>query len=211
MSIKGIPKYSLLIALLTITALSLFTFVQFNGQKLDIDSNRIDMSNVEIPKEFSCDWYDATLEWEYIEVLDEGWLEYYTANSSDSVRAFQWSEELEGGVIHLAIVDYKYPIIATTNYLLLDPAGRKKEHYPNFENGIELVLTNRTWVNSIADQEAFQCGNGTEDKCYGWFYRARYGQYYLQIEEYGPTCYQYFEQVVGAINNIFFESLHHKK
>lgn len=208
MSKKGAPKYTTLIVLLTLIA---FSIAKLNAQKLNIDKNRIDMSGVEIPKEFSCDWYNTTLEWEYSEVLDERWLEYYTANSNDNVRAFQWSEKLEGGAIHLAIVDYKHPIIATVNYILLDPAGRKKEYYPNFENRVELVLSNQTWSNSIANQETFQCGNGTEDKCYSWFYRARYGQYYLQIEEYGPTCYQYFERVAATINNAFSDNAHNKK
>ena len=190
---------------------SIVFLVRTNIYKLDINSGKLNIDRLKIPKRFSCDWYDTTFDWDYHEILDERWLEYYVVNSNNDIKAFQWSDEREGAVIHLAIVDYKKPLVATYNYFILDPAGRKKEYYSNFENRTKLVLTNRTWVNRVANQETILCGTGTEEKCYGWFYRARYGQYYLQIEMNGPACYQYFEQVVATINNQFIDSIKEEK
>lgn len=206
---KKIIKRSFLIGLVVLILLSIF--FQANAGKLSIDIDKLNMSDTEIPKDFSCDWYEKIFEWEYTEIIDERWIEYYAVNPDEKIRIFQWSEEDEGGVIQLAIVDYKHPITARINYFLLDPSRRRKEYYSNFENKIKLVLANGTWINKVADQATFQCGTGTEEKCYNWFYRARYGQYYLQIEANGPTCYQYFEQVVANINNQFITNIETKK
>jgi hypothetical protein len=210
-SVKNKQNRKVFVTILFIFVCSIVFLTQTKIDKLDVNDSKLNIGRVEIPKEFSCDWYETTFDWDYHEVLNERWFEYYVANSNDDIKAFQWSDEHEGAVIHLAIVDYKYPITATNNYFLLDTAARKKQNYPNNENKNKLVLTNRTWINRVANQETFQCGTGTEEKCYGWFYRARYGQYYLQIEASGPTCYQYFEQVVAAINNQFIDSIENKK
>ncbi len=192
--------------LVFVLVLASVALLQIMGKwSLKIDD--IDMMETIIPSEFSCDQYEAELNWTYHEVTNERWLEYYVADSNKETRAFQWVDETEGGVIHLAIVDFKVPAIAMMNYFLLDPAGRKKEFYENFQNKTKFVPTNEIWINDFVDQDIVQCGTGTEEKCYGWFYRARYGQYYLYIEDSGPTCYSHFEQVVKAINTEFVKNL----
>jgi len=57
------------------------------------------------------------------------------------------------------------------------------------------------WVNKDANDEAVRCGGGTQDRCTGWFYLARYGQYYLWINFFQDTNYQTFEEIVKIIND----------
>ena len=93
-------------------------------------------------------------------------------------------------------------------YILDDPKDRLRDVYWNFEYEPEnIVPEDWGWINENANEEAVLCGDGTQDKCTGWFYRARYGQYYILIHFYRDIHYEVFEEIVKSITNQFVRNL----
>ena len=91
---------------------------------------------------------------------------------------------------------------------LLDPAQRQKEFYVNFsEKRDNIIPPSWDWINTDANEASVQCGIGTEEKCFVWFYRARYDQYYVYVEYVGPVCYLFFEELAISINEQFLSNL----
>jgi hypothetical protein len=205
---KKKPQAFVGLLLFLLLAVVVLVFQQFLTANKKIDIGNLDMSLTNLPGEFNCDWHESDVSWDYFTIDEEQWISDYVPNPNVDIKAFQWIDEKDGGVIHLAIVDYKIPLNAHLHYYLLDPSQRKKEYFENFSNNKQnIVPPGWTWVNQKANRESVQCGAGSENKCYGWFYRAQYGQYYLYIHDNGPACMNFFEQVVIEINKEFSQHL----
>jgi len=165
---------------------------------------KIELSDIDFQEElqgirYSCNGKSVNLNLSYEKVENERWYEIYVSNPDVDIAAFQWVDDEFGAVTHLAIVDYKLPINAWLHYSLLDPSKRYKKLYSGMILNIEDTSENETWswVNEEVDQESIQLSN------FGWWYRARYGQYYLYIEDVGKGCSSYFQEILNRLNGKF--------
>jgi hypothetical protein len=162
------------------------------------------MKDTRLPTHLTCQWYSNNTNWSYAVLDDKSWLDRFVANADANGKVFAWTDEIGNEVVYLVIVNYNYPIVAKINYALLDPSRFYRDSYENFLNPSKnSSFVSLDWKNEISDQEAVQCGTGNRDKCYGWFYRARYAQTYLYIYSHGPNCDNGFEDIVKAINTQF--------
>jgi hypothetical protein len=123
------------------------------------------------------------------------------ASSAQTALTRTWSGDAKVGAPEIAVGIYRYgnPILAAAQSWLSRPerfyadrclnftsAGRSEDRYP------------RSWTSSdFADAEIAACGIGNPDSCAFWIYRARYGQYVLNVEFWAPNR--------GMSSSVFFE------
>jgi hypothetical protein len=206
----------LIILLVVISAcIIVFTIIQF----LDLRSKKIvsdlDMSQASIPTSWDCAWCDKRIvvHWKYQIETAEGWYSNYpvspfSKNPRNDITVSHWIDQENGYVIELAIIDYKYPFIAQIYFYLNDPKDRLRKVFWNFTYSPQnIVPVDWNFTNNEADQYLVRCGDGTQDHCFGWFYQARYGQYYLLIHFYQDLSYKAFQDIVIAINEQFIQTI----
>lgn len=169
------------------------------------------MSQAKIPTT----WYDPQsgekmqADWEYVLETGEYWYSDYPTGPlskfpQEDVKVFHWIDNCHGTVFEVGVIDYKLPIIAKLFFLLNNPKGRLKKIEWNFSYDKENIVPKHwDWNSKDADQDVVLCGDGTEENCFGWFYQARYGQYYLLINFWQNLNYQDFEKIAKAINDQF--------
>jgi hypothetical protein len=175
----------------------------------------LDMSQAKIPTTWDCSWCKSAIvtEWEYVVETNRNWYSDYTtdpysSNSLRDIRVYHWIDEIHGYVFELAIIDYKYPLVAQIHFYLNDPKDIYRKTFWNFSYAPEnIVPKDWDWENNEADEYLVRCGIGTEERCFDWFYQARYGQYYLLIHFYQDLNYKNFEEIVKAINREFILNL----
>lgn len=204
------PKKKTLITIIVVLVIfGLLPIVVF-WYLLDADSfdiYKLEMEQADIPKYWNCEWIqqDHPLDWELNVINDDKWYESYVETSNVKIMAYQWIENSDyGGVIHLAIVDYRNSAIAKNKYLVLDPSLRYGRYFENFgeKNGGMVAFHDKRM-----NEDAMQCGSGLLEMCNSWYYRAIIDQYYLFIHMPGPLCVESFKQIVVSINNQFFKNI----
>jgi len=167
-----------------------------------IDVETLDFEDIKIPNKINCPLYSSELQHEYEIIDNDRWFEDYVARSDVEISAFQWVDEDVGHVVHLAIVDYQYPINALFNYWALNPKSRRDEH-----NGpiVDFDDEPSEWllIEYNADRESAQKGRFYNDEWHSWYYRVLFGQYFLYIEDPGRGCEEYFQDLVTVISNRF--------
>jgi hypothetical protein len=189
----------LLILLVTIVYLIINSF-KFNN----VDISMFPMIETKMPTQLTCDWYDNNnVEWDYQEQEREEFL-YLGSSESDS-KVAQWIHKEDGALISLTIVNYKSPIIAYLYYRLQDPYKLNKDSFSNV--GDSNLVGFPSWENKFSSEDTVQCAAGDDKYCNGWFYRARYSQYFLYIDYHGPDCIQSFENITKSINEQFIKFL----
>ncbi len=194
------PKRAILIITITLFSILIIAIylTQFQGIK-SIDISALEMEKTQLPEKLECNWYSVNnAKWDYREQYSEEFL--YMGATKDDRKSIQWVSESDNGVINVTIVNYGYPIIAKMYYSLQNPQRLYGDSYENFINSTPVNLDSWIWKNTFADQESVQCGLGDQEHCSGWFYRARYAQYFLYIRYQGPDCSETFENIVKAIN-----------
>jgi hypothetical protein len=192
----------MIIFIVLISIVIAFIIWQASLLRTQMDVETLEFEDIKIPNKVNCPMYSSELQHEYKTIENDRWFEDYVARSDVEISAFQWVDEDVGHVVHLAIVDYQYPINAWFNYLVLDPKYRREEH-----NGpiVDLDDDPSYWLlkEYNADRESAQKGGLYNDEWHSWYYRALYGQYYLYIEDPGRGCEDYFEDLVIEISNKF--------
>lgn len=174
----------------------------------DIEISTLDMSGTALPSQLVCNGQSYTASWTYEIPNQETYLNYQLLEIIPDARAFQWIGNKDEGTIYLAIADYQTPLNAKLHYILLDPVKVYSDDYENFiYRSSKMTPNDWVWNNKFANEETIQCGLGNQEKCYGWFYTARYSQYFLSIMYYGPICSNGFESIVTAINDQFVKYL----
>lgn len=200
--IKSVLKY-LFIAIACLVLL-IIAVCLINNYLL-LSNENIDMSTVDMPQSWRCSWanQDNSLQWKFYEVENNQWHYINEWKSLSQIHAFQWVDDSDNGsVIHSAIAYYNIALAAKYQYVFLDPSRRLRRYYENFgERNGGLVEFHDTRM----DEDAMQCGSGTEDKCYGWFYRARYNNYNIYIHDSGPLCFESFSEITSSFNTKFLE------
>ncbi len=182
-----------------IITISLLVIRQVQLYRQEIELSEIEFQDELYGIRYTCNGKSELLNLSYERVENDRRYEDYVGNPNVEIVAFQWVDDEFGAVMHLVIVDYKLPINAWINYSLLDPAHRYKEHYFGKIMDIEETQENETWswVNEEADKDSIQISNHV------WWYRARYGQYYLYIEDVGKPCSIYFQEILKRLNGKF--------
>lgn len=188
----------------------------FLSQYLDLEPRinlqDLDMSQTSIPTRWLCNWCESEriAEWSYV---DEDNPELYWDRSTrvplTDLKVIHWIDNNHGYVIQLTIIDYKYPYSASWNFDMNDPVGVYQNTFWNFTYAPEnIVPPDWSWENKNADEDLVRCGDGTQERCTGWFYQARYGQYYLLVYFYQDLSYETFQEIVIAINESFLQAIH---
>jgi hypothetical protein len=136
------------------------------------------------------------------------------ASQAEAGLTRTWRANSQEGEPEIAVGIFRYnnPIMAAAQSWLSRPeayysdrcinfgaAGRDEDRYP------------RSWTPSnFADAELAACGIGRPDSCAFWIYRARYGQYLLNIEFWAPNrgmSSEVFLRVVKEIDEHLQERL----
>jgi hypothetical protein len=178
---------------------------QFRGIKR-IDVSVLKMEKAILPEKFECSWYSLNnVKWNYKNQYNEEYL--YMGMTKTDGKIMHWIDDVNGGVVNAVIVNYEYPIIAKIYYFLQNPKWLYKDSFENFISSKPVNLNNWKWNNKFANEESVQCGLGSQEHCNGWFYRARYAQYFLYIRYQGPDCVESFEGIVKSINEQFIAFL----
>jgi hypothetical protein len=159
-----------------------------------------DMSQISLPDQFVCKGNISYMKgWVYSVNNQPTWLNNYVKDSGFENISIQWMNN--EGLIELVLVNYKHPTMAKIYYELLNPERIYRDEYQNFiSSSPNINPKNWKWKNKVADEESVQCGTGSEENCYKWFYRARYSEYYLYVTLDGPICSEAFEIVVKSVN-----------
>jgi hypothetical protein len=192
-----------------------YIVLSFQSQLRDsIIIEKISFQDVELPSSLHCSWCNGKqqlmVEWNYRE-HGAGWSKNYTTpafikNSEINVIEHFWEDKKKSNIIIVLLIDYKSPIIAKINYMWDDPKNIYKNIFWNFEyDQAKIIPPQWTFVNQNADDEAVRCGNGSGTICEGWFYHARYGQYYILIHSYLKMDMEDFEIIVDLLT-IEFEN-----
>lgn len=212
----SLNKKILLLLCIIFLILLIFLCEQYFSLRPQIIVSYLDMNKTVIPTIHNCSTCGGSGsigDWKYTvgtSINDNS--DYPTGPFSSApkndVQIYYWVDGSNNYMIELGIVDYKLPIIAKEYYFLNDPRGRLKNIYWNFLYSKQNIIPpSWDWENNSADEDVALCGDGTEDYCTGWFYQARYGQYYLLIHYFQGLDYKSFEQVVQAINDQFIAEL----
>jgi hypothetical protein len=184
-------------------------FIVITERLPDHDLSKMNLQNVQLPTKLGCGWCktERNVDWVYEEITDHYQRDRLSPifigsyDDTDAKLAY-WIDENHGYVIQLILVNYENPINGRIHFSVNDPVGRLRKTNTNFQyNKSNIVPSDWDWVNKDADDEAVRCGGGTQDRCNGWFYLARYGQYYVWIKFFQDTNYQTFEEIVKIIND----------
>lgn len=190
-----------------ISLISLITFIYLINWLLSLkqlEISSLQMEGALLPAELKCDWYDINdINWNYGKQYQEEFI--YMGYAASDGETFQWTDEKNGIVVNVVIVNYKSPIIAYLYYRLQDPYRLYKDSFSNAKNSnlYEFPL----WKNTFSSEDTVQCAAGDTTYCNGWFYRARYSQYFLYIRYHGPDCIESFEHITKSINEQFIKFL----
>ncbi len=201
----------IILALLSILILFLI-FSQILTMEKRIDLEAINLQDTNLPTMWTCDWCkdkkDVHLDWEYNDALND-WGVYYepvsfSTTSDTKLRQFSWFDKNTSNRVIVIVVDYSCPLLAKLNYSLNDPRGVFQRDFWNFIYDKENMHPSK-WVfqNPEADKDTVLCGSGSENNCEGWFYTARYGQYYILVHSYMMMNGQVFENIVKVITDKF--------
>lgn len=184
------------------------------GQFAPIDNLRLE--KITLPGEWLCTWCDeeetVVPDWEFAEAEDWVYEDYdryaSSANPNDTMFVGIWQDSNSGGWIETVIADYKLPIRADLAYYLHDPPKIYWKSNWNFVYEKEnIVPSDWDFINLAADEEAILCGGGDETRCGGWYYHARYKQYYLFIWYPLELDSGTFERIVEAVTEHFAEEI----
>jgi hypothetical protein len=167
----------------------------------DLDIASLDMSGVIMPSQFICNGETYKLSWDYSEPIDQQfYISTYLSSVSNDAKAFIWQGKKDEGIVYFTVADFDYPLVAKILYPLLDPSRIFATDYENFQRkDSNMTPTNWKLNNYGADNDGVKCGLGNQEKCYGWFYQARYSQYMLLITDYGPYCSEGFASIIQPI------------
>jgi len=188
-----------------------FCLTQHSATEPRVDLLSLDFSEAAIPNTWECSWCttEVAAEWDYVvEDNPELYWEPSTGLSSTRLRVIHWVDANHGYVIQATVIDYKCPIAASLNFRLNDPLERLRGTFWNFTYAREdAVPQDWSWVNEAADEDAVRCGDGTQERCTGWFYQARHGQYYILVYFYQDLGIETFRAIARAIDEQFVLAL----
>jgi hypothetical protein len=208
-------KEIILIALLPI-AILILVLNQILGMEKSIDVSKINLQEAQLPTSWICTWCEVETEvrlnWKYSDDDQIRIKSYqpipFATDTEENFQEIYWVDIDAHQIITVLIIDYRYPIVSNLLYILKNPKGTHQKYYENFENDSDLIEpTDWKFENVEADKDSVQCGGGSQERCNGWFYRVRYGQYYLMIHPYSSMSVQIFEEIVVAITDEFEENI----
>ena len=198
-----------LVPVILILLLITTVFVVITERLPDHDLSKMNLQNVQLPTKWECDWCETerNADWVYEEIIDvyqqNGLSPIFIGSHDDTdAKLAYWIDKNNGYAIQIILVNYENPINGRIHFSVNDPVGILRKTNPNFQyDKSNIVPGDWDLVNKDADDEAVRCGGGTQDRCTGWFYFARYGQYYVWIRFLQDINYQTFEEIVKAIND----------
>lgn len=206
----------LIIIVISITSFCLVRYLVLNsGLKPDISVSSIDLSGVSIPITWDCAWCEKQrlADWRYETHVNDVYTEKDPIargmdNNKYELSLHNWIDQNHGYVIQTLIVDYEKPSMARWNYDVADPTGRFSKTCWNFTYSKDDIYP-KSWsyTNPASDESVAECCWGTEEMCTGWFYQARYGQYYVLINFVQDIDYRGFQEIVKAINEEFLKQI----
>jgi hypothetical protein len=202
-----------ILILILLGGLIVALLVEVHEMKPKINVTSLSLIHATIPDRWQCISCggEVVADWDYEEMSSEEYLDSLLRPVSANLhngKIFHWLDRNNGYVVEATIVDYKVPAVAQMYFYLNDPKGRLRKEFWNFSYAPEdIVPTSWDWNNNEADQFAVRCGDGNQDECTGWFYQARYGQYYTLIYFYQELDYRTFSEVARAINENFITNL----
>jgi len=206
-------KAFVIVVVLSLMCIIVFALVQAQETRLTLDISSLSLNQAKIPERWKCYRCEGEIitDWDYRELESNNNINSILLDNSSKYndgKTFQWIDKENGYIIDTAIIDYKIPVVAQINFLLNDPKGRLKKVFWNYTYAKEnIVPPNWDWNNHKADEVAVRCGDGTQEQCTGWFYQARYGQYYLIIYFRQNLDYRTFAEIAIAINETFLSHL----
>lgn len=111
-----------------------------------------------------------------------------------------WDDTKSGSYVEAAVIEYKSPFVATISFYLNNPSYR---YYGgplwNFTYDRENISQPEWQIESEANSQSVQCGDGNSDLCSEWFYRARYGRFFLIVEFKGGANLETFSKTIEEI------------
>ena len=205
-------KHLLLIGCILITYLVFSFFSILAEKRKEIDLENLTFEYTVLPLSLKCsdcnegDHY--ILDWIYTTDTDI-WSIYYAApafidNNELRIKEIIWEDKASSNVIVTLIIDYQSPVIARIYFFLNDPKGKYQGEYWNFQYAKEDIIP-KDWdfVNGKADEEVVRCGDSSKNSCGGWFYQARYGQYYILIHPYLEMDTEAAIEIIDVITGDF--------
>jgi len=136
------------------------------------------------------------------------------ASRAQTALTRTWAGDAKDGAPEIAVGIYRYgnPILAAAQSWLSRPERFYSDHCLNFTSaGRSEDRYPRSWTPSkFADAELAACGIGNPGSCAFWIYRARYGQYILNVEFWAPNrgmSSSAFLEVVREVDTHLIERL----